>query len=84
MNNQTTTPWWRNGSRLPLVAFFAIAGYFLWTEHQAHVIQYLPWILILACVGMHFFMHGGHGSGHDRSIDHDAKQPTSDTGENER
>lgn len=23
--------------------------------------QYLVWVAILACLGMHFFMHGGHG-----------------------
>ncbi len=60
------TPWWRNRTKLPLVIFLAIAGYFLWTEHQAHVVEFLPWVLILACVGMHLFMHGkqGHGGGH--------------------
>ena len=61
--NNTTTPWWRHRSRLALVVFFAIAGYFLWAEHRAHVIEFLPWILIFACIGMHLFMHGGHGHG---------------------
>ena len=41
---------------------------------QAHVIEFLPWILILGCVGMHLFMHGGHGHGarHDHGGDRDA------------
>ena len=48
-----------------LLAFLAIAGFFLWEEHEAHILSYLPPILILgACMGMHFFMHGGHGGGH--------------------
>ena len=49
-----------------LLAFLAIAGYFLWTEHQAHVwavVPYLPWLLLLACPLLHFFMD--HGGGHD-------------------
>ncbi|MBL8670753.1 MAG: DUF2933 domain-containing protein [Alphaproteobacteria bacterium] len=46
---------------LALVAFLGVAGYFLWTEHRAHVVQYLPWILLLACPLLHVFMHGGHG-----------------------
>lgn len=47
---------------LGLLVFLAIAGYFLWEEHEAHIQGYLPLILILGvCVGMHFFMHGGHG-----------------------
>ena len=55
--------WWRNPTKLPFAVFLAIGAYFLWTEHQAHVIEFLPWVLILACVGMHLFMHGGHGHG---------------------
>ncbi len=50
---------------LGLLVFLAIAGFLLWEEHEAHILDYLPVILILgACLGMHFFMHGGHGGGH--------------------
>lgn len=49
---------------LGLLVFLGVAGFFLWQEHQAHILGNLPLILILgACVGMHFFMHGGHGGG---------------------
>jgi hypothetical protein len=42
--------------------FILIIGYFLVTEHRAHVIQYLPFLLLLACPLMHLFQrHGGHG-----------------------
>ena len=42
---------------LGLLVFLAIAGYFLWEEHEAHILGYLPLILILGlCVGMHFFI----------------------------
>ena len=37
------------------------AAYFLLTEHLAHVIGALPYLLLLACPLMHVFMHGGHG-----------------------
>ncbi len=57
---------------LGLLAFLAIAGFFLWEEHEAHILGYLPLILLLGvCVGMHSFMHGrrgghgGHGDGTD-------------------
>jgi drug/metabolite transporter (DMT)-like permease len=47
---------------LGLLVFLAIAGFFLWEEHEAHILGYLPLILLLGmCLGMHFFMHGGHG-----------------------
>ena len=42
--------------------FVLIAGYFLITEHRAHVIEFLPFLLVLACPLMHLFhRHGGHG-----------------------
>ena len=47
-----------------LLAFIALAAYFLITEHRAHLsgmLYYLPFLLLLACPLMHLFMHGGHG-----------------------
>jgi hypothetical protein len=46
----TKVPWWRNRTRLAFFAFLGIAGYFLWTEHQAHIAPYLVWILLIACL----------------------------------
>lgn len=43
-------------------AFLLIAGYFLITEHRAHIVPYLPFVLLAACPLLHFFHgHGGHG-----------------------
>lgn len=49
--------------RVPLAAagFFLVAGFLLFTEHRAHVIAALPWLILLACPLLHVFMHGGHG-----------------------
>lgn len=47
-------------SRWVLIGFLAIAGYFLFTEHRAHIIQYVPYLLLLACPLLHMF-HRGHG-----------------------
>jgi hypothetical protein len=38
-----------------------VAAYFLLTEHLAHVVGALPYLLLLACPLMHVFMHGGRG-----------------------
>jgi len=54
-------PWWRNRGTWVLGGFLLVAGYFLATEHTAHLIGALPWLLLLACPLMHFFMHHGHG-----------------------
>jgi len=58
--------------------FVLIAGYFLVTEHRAHLFGILPYLLVLACPLMHFFHHHGHG-GHDKHGDtkaHDASAGT--------
>jgi len=50
-----------------------ILGFFLLTEHLAHLFGILPWLLLLACPVMHLFMHRGHhhdASGHDASSSH--------------
>ncbi len=48
-----------------LVAFLAIAAFFLFTEHRAHLLGALPFLLLLACPLMHLFMHHGYNGGHD-------------------
>ncbi len=56
-------------STLILFVFLGIAGFFLFTEHRAHLFGFLPWLLILACPLMHLFHgHGGHG-GHSHNGD---------------
>ena len=57
---------WRFRNRLVLIGFLAVAAYFLWTEHRAHVVQFLPYGLLLLCPLLHLFHggHGGHGGDH--------------------
>ena len=57
--------WWVTPTGIACMFFLAAGAYFLFTEHRAHVVPYLPWLLILACPLMHIFMHGGHG-GHSK------------------
>lgn len=63
----TTEPdqkaWWQTRGGVALVGFVAIAGFFLLTEHTAHVFGVLPYVLLLACPLLHFFMHTGHHKG---------------------
>lgn len=58
-----------------LLGFLVVAAFFLWTEHRAHFLGALPYLLLLACPLMHFFHHGrgGHhegGSTHKRADGH--------------
>jgi len=60
-------------TNLAIVVFMVAAGYFLVTEHTAHLLGAAPYLLLLACVGMHFFMHGGHGSPGKHEHNNDSK-----------
>ena len=62
---------WRSPTALALIAFLAIATFFLVTEHTAHFFGFLPYGLLLLCPIMHLLMHGGHG-GHGGQEDHNA------------
>lgn len=52
---------WRSRYTLGMLVLGIVAGYFLWTEHRAHLQQWWPYALLLACPLMHVFMHKGHG-----------------------
>lgn len=57
---------WRSPAGFALYVFLAIAALLLLLEHGAHVLGAWPLLLLVVlCVGMHFFMHRGHGP--DRS-----------------
>jgi hypothetical protein len=57
---------WRSPAGIALGVFLVVAGLLLILEHGAHILGTSPLLLLLAvCVGMHFFMHGGHGSHRD-------------------
>ncbi len=63
-----------------LLVFLAIAGFYLITEHRAHLFGVLPFLLILLCPLMHFFMHGGHGGHGGDSDDRGASGPSRQPG----
>ena len=59
--------WWRSPGGIVTLGFLGVAGYFLITEHAAHIIPFLPWLLLAACPLMHVFMHHGQHGGHDHA-----------------
>ena len=58
---------------LPFCAFAAIAVFFLWQEHRAHLLGALPWLLLLLCPFLNLFMHREDGHEHGRRSEHDAE-----------
>lgn len=65
--HEAPSSFWTSRYAIGLIVFGAAAGYFLLTEHLAHTVGALPYLLLLACPLMHIFMHHGHGNhgGHD-------------------
>lgn len=58
---------WKPRTVIAFIGFVAVAAFYLWTDHRAHVlaaVPFLPYLIFLACPLMHLFMHHGHG-GHD-------------------
>lgn len=78
--------WWA------FAGFVAIAGFFLLTEHRAHLFGALPYLLLLACPFLHMFGHGshgghgGHGTGqsHGSHADHESHREPSATASDRR
>ena len=77
----------RSRTGLVLIGFLVIAGYFLITEHTAHILLALPFalpfalplVLVLCCALMMLFMHGGHGEQSDEHTGHTDRPSTGGT-----
>ena len=53
----------RSRAGIALLGFLVIIGFLLTTEHRAHVLGLLPFLLLLACPLLAVFHHsGGHGN----------------------
>jgi Protein of unknown function (DUF2933) len=65
--NSNSNSWLRSRTGLVFFGFAAIALFFLWEEHKAHILGILPYALFLLCPILHLF-HGGHG-GHKGTDD---------------
>lgn len=50
-----------------IILALAAAVIYLLTNHWLHVLDALPYVLVLGFLGMHLFGHGGHGAnqGHE-------------------
>jgi Protein of unknown function (DUF2933) len=57
----STGSFWTSRAFLVCAVLLVIIGFLLWTEHLAHALGLLPYLLLLACPLMHLFMHRGHG-----------------------
>jgi hypothetical protein len=47
-------------SKAPMLALYGLAAAFLVYWHWRHILDALPFLVVLACPLMHLFMHHGH------------------------
>jgi len=69
MTNGKPESFWMSGRGLVALGAIAILGYFLVMEHRAHLVAWLPYLILLLCPLMHLFMHHGHGHGPQQGDD---------------
>ena len=79
MRDHELPPFWRSTGGIALLVVGLVGGFFLITEHRAHLFGALPYLFLLACPLMHVFMHhghqhGGHAPGHQHP-EHDDERP---------
>jgi hypothetical protein len=60
---QPETNWSRINQWLLWLGLAAAVGWLV-VRHGTHLVELLPFLLILACPLMHLFGHGGHGKSH--------------------
>lgn len=70
---------WLSHYALGYLVLGSLATYLYFSEHRAHFVGALPFLLLLACPLMHLFMHGSHG-GHGGQRSHGADPPSDDAG----
>ncbi len=73
MSNQRQS-FWMTPKGLAAMGLIAAVTYFLLMEHRQHVVEFLPFLIILLCPLMHIFMHGSHGHGHHDDHQDDPSQ----------
>lgn len=58
---------WQSKTGIVLLAASAVGAYFLLTSHFDHVLQAVPYLILLACPLMHVFHRGHRGHQHTAS-----------------
>jgi cell division protein FtsW (lipid II flippase) len=69
-----SSKWYQSRLTWVLLGLIAVGGFFLVTEHTAHVLGVLPFLVFLLCPLMMLFMNGGH-DGHGGPDNQNHEQP---------
>ena len=60
-SDRSSGPNWSRINQWLLWIGLAAAVVWMVVRHNAHLVQLLPFLILLACPLMHLFGHGGHG-----------------------
>ena len=52
--------WVLSRTGVATVVVVSVLAFLIYEGHSAHLLGALPYLLILSCPLIHFFMHGGH------------------------
>jgi hypothetical protein len=52
--------WLLSRTGIAILLVVAVLAFLIYTEHTAHLLGAIPYLLLLACPLMHIFMHRGH------------------------
>jgi hypothetical protein len=77
-------PFWKSRSAIGLLVFGLIALFLMLSEHRAHFLGVLPYLLLFSCPLMHLFMHHGHAHGHQSHPEGPALRKSGDGHEQHR
>jgi Flp pilus assembly protein TadB len=61
--------------RTPVLFLYGLAAAFLIYWHWRHILDALPFLVVLACPLMHLFMHHGHGHRQDTRTTDRSERP---------
>ena len=70
----TKTSFWTSSRGLAALGLIGAASYFLFIEHRQHIVEFLPYLILLACPLMHLMMHRGHGHHENQDSSEEAYQ----------
>jgi len=79
MDNQKPS-FWNTPQGWAALGLIGAVSYFLLIEHRQHLFEWLPFLILLLCPLIHFFMHGSHGGhgSHDHHEGHEHHHKQSD------
>ena len=70
-------PIWGSTQGIAAIGIIGAVSYFLFMEHQEHLLELLPYLIFLLCPLMHLFMHKGHAHSHNHVNQQETLQDSS-------